>query len=99
MQILKSIDDASATGKTKQIFEGLHKALGLVPNLTRVLANSPAALDAYAAASPEPMPPGPFELFRVALTEAVLVRIGEPADHLLIEHWRPGRGLERVQRY
>ena len=66
---------------------------------TAVEIVDPAALDAYAAASPQPMPPGPFELFRVALTEAVLVRIGEPADHLLIEHWRPGRGLERVQRY
>ena len=47
MQTLKSIDNAGATGKTKQIFEGMQKHLGTVPNLVRVLANSPAALNAY----------------------------------------------------
>ena len=47
MQTMKSIDPATATGKTKQVFDGLQKALGTVPNLTRVLANSPAALNAY----------------------------------------------------
>ena len=47
MQTLNSIDPASATGKTKQIFDGLQKNLGTVPNLMRVLANSPAALNAY----------------------------------------------------
>jgi uncharacterized peroxidase-related enzyme len=47
MQTLKSIDNAGATGKTKQIFDGMQKNLGTVPNLIRVLANSPAALNAY----------------------------------------------------
>jgi len=47
MQILKNIDPASATGKTKQIFDGLQKNLGTVPNLMRTLATSPAALTAY----------------------------------------------------
>lgn len=47
MQKLKSINNAAATGKTKQIFEGMQKHLGTVPNLVRVLANSPAALNAY----------------------------------------------------
>src|SRR5215470_5968397 len=47
MQTIKSLDPASATGKTKQIFDGLQKALGTVPNLMRTLANSPAALNAY----------------------------------------------------
>lgn len=47
MQILKSIDPAAATGGTKQIFDGAQKALGTVPNLFRVVANSPAALKAY----------------------------------------------------
>lgn len=47
MQTLKSVDPASATGKTKQIFDGLQKNLGAVPNLMRTLANSPAALNAY----------------------------------------------------
>jgi hypothetical protein len=37
--------------------------------------------------------------FRVELTEVVLTRVGEPADHLVIEAWHPGRGLERHVRY
>ena len=47
MQTIQAIDPASATGKTKQIFNALEKALGTVPNLMRSLANSPAALNAY----------------------------------------------------
>jgi uncharacterized peroxidase-related enzyme len=47
MQIMKSIQDAAATGRTKQIFDAMQKNLGTVPNLVRVLANSPAALNAY----------------------------------------------------
>ena len=42
-------------------------------------------------------PPG-FELVRVDLTEVVLVRLGEPADHLVIEAWHEGRGVTRVER-
>jgi uncharacterized peroxidase-related enzyme len=47
MQTIQGIDPARATGKTKQIFNALEKALGSVPNLMRTLANSPAALNAY----------------------------------------------------
>lgn len=36
--------------------------------------------------------------FRVEITEVVLTRVGEPADHLVIESWHPGRGVERRQR-
>ena len=36
--------------------------------------------------------------FRVDVTEVVLTRVGEPADHLVIESWHPGRGLERRRR-
>ena len=32
-------------------------------------------------------PPGPLHLFRCDLTELVVVRLGEPADHLVIESW------------
>ena len=46
----------------------------------------------------EDTPPGPFHLFRLDLTEVVLVRLGEPADHLVIESWHEGRGLRRVER-
>lgn len=38
----------SATGSTKQIFTALQSKLGMVPNMTKVMANSPAVLQAYA---------------------------------------------------
>jgi hypothetical protein len=44
------------------------------------------------------LPPGPFHLFSVDITEASLVRIGDPADHIVIETWREGRGLTREER-
>lgn len=40
-------DPATATGSNKTILEALHKALGVVPNMARVMANSPAVLQAY----------------------------------------------------
>lgn len=33
--------------------------------------------------------------FRIDITEVVLTKLGEPADHLVIESWHPDRGLER----
>jgi uncharacterized peroxidase-related enzyme len=38
----------SATGSNKDIFATLQKGLGMVPNMTRVMANSPAVLQSYA---------------------------------------------------
>jgi hypothetical protein len=35
---------------------------------------------------------------RIDIGEVVLTRVGDPADHLLIESWHPGRGLERRKR-
>ncbi len=43
-------------------------------------------------------PPGPFHLFRADITELVVVRLGEPADHIVIEAWHEGRGLSRHRR-
>ena len=43
-------------------------------------------------------PPGPLHLFRCDVTELVVVRLGEPADHLLIESWHEGRGVSRIRR-
>ena len=43
-------------------------------------------------------PPGPLHLFRCDLTELVVVRLGEPADHLVIESWHEGRGVSLLRR-
>ena len=37
-------------------------------------------------------------LFRCDITELVVVRLGEPADHLVIESWHAGRGVTRLRR-
>jgi uncharacterized peroxidase-related enzyme len=47
MSTFKSIEPAEATGQTKQLFDGLQRNLGMVPNLAKQLANSPAVLKAY----------------------------------------------------
>jgi hypothetical protein len=36
--------------------------------------------------------------FRLAVSELVVVRHGEPADHLLIEAWHEGRGVSSRRR-
>lgn len=36
--------------------------------------------------------------FRIDIEEVVLVRVGVPPDHIVIEAWHPGRGRQRWQR-
>ncbi len=50
-----------------------------------------------AAVFPAP-PPGPFHLFRADVTEVLVVRLGDPADHLVVEVWHPGEGVTRRER-
>jgi uncharacterized peroxidase-related enzyme len=47
MNRITQLDPAHATGRAKQLFDGVQSKLGLVPNLFRVLGNSPAALEGY----------------------------------------------------
>jgi hypothetical protein len=44
-------------------------------------------------------PPGPFELFRVEIGEVSTVREADTRDHLVIEVWRPGEPVRRIERY
>jgi uncharacterized peroxidase-related enzyme len=41
-------DTQTATGSNKEIFDFLQKNLGIVPNMTKVMANSPAVLQGFA---------------------------------------------------
>jgi Pyridoxamine 5'-phosphate oxidase len=43
-------------------------------------------------------PPDSSHLFRADITELVVVRIGDPADHLVIETWHAGRGIAHRER-
>ena len=47
MSRLNSIAPEQATGKTAELFGAVQKKMGMVPNLVRVLGNSPAALESY----------------------------------------------------
>ena len=49
MTRLQAVDPETATGKAKQLLDGVQAKLGMKPNLMRTLAASPAALDAYLA--------------------------------------------------
>ena len=49
-------------------------------------------------AAQEQMPPGAFDLFRVEIERVVTVRIGDPADHLVIQSWTPKHGLRQTER-
>lgn len=47
MQRLTAVNPAEATGKAKQLLDGVQAKLGMTPNLMRTLASGPAALEAY----------------------------------------------------
>ncbi|MEO8358896.1 MAG: carboxymuconolactone decarboxylase family protein [Vicinamibacteria bacterium] len=47
MNRLNQIDPTHATGEARQLLETVQAKLGRVPNLFRVLANAPAALEGY----------------------------------------------------
>ncbi len=47
MQRIAAVNPAAATGKTKQLLDGVQAKLGMTPNLMKTLAAGPAALEAY----------------------------------------------------
>jgi alkylhydroperoxidase family enzyme len=61
MQTLPVIDPLKASGKTKEVLERVAQRIGWVPKMIKLLANSPAATEAYLE-------------FNVALAQAALPR-------------------------
>ncbi len=47
MPRIEPIQNAEATGKAKQLLDGVQAKLGITPNLMKTLAHAPAALEAY----------------------------------------------------
>lgn len=47
MSRLTPIDPAQASGETRELLEATQRTLGVIPNMARVLASSPAALKAW----------------------------------------------------
>jgi hypothetical protein len=54
-------------------------------------------LDAFAAETGYPPPPGPFHLFRADVHELSMVRPG--GDHLQLDWWTGSGGLRHLDRY
>ena len=46
MQTMRAVDPATATGKAKELLDFVMKRTGRIPNMVRLMANSPAALNA-----------------------------------------------------
>jgi uncharacterized peroxidase-related enzyme len=47
MQRIQAVQPAEATGKAKQLLDGVQAKLGVTPNLMKTLAQAPAALEGY----------------------------------------------------
>jgi uncharacterized peroxidase-related enzyme len=47
MSRLQVVDPSTATGKAKDLLDAVKAKLGLVPNMTKVMASSPEVLEAY----------------------------------------------------
>ncbi len=47
MTRIPTIDPSQATGKSRELLDGVQAKLGMTPNLMRAMANSPVVLDAY----------------------------------------------------
>ena len=53
---------------------------------------------AAAVGALDPVPEARWHLFRADLAQALLVALGDPADHLAIDIWHPGEAVRRVTR-
>jgi Pyridoxamine 5'-phosphate oxidase len=79
-------------------FEGDAKLAGRAEEITDLARVQEILSGEGQAAGEDPPEPGSFHLFRVDVTELVVIRIGDPPDHLVIELWREGEGVRRMQR-
>jgi Pyridoxamine 5'-phosphate oxidase len=53
---------------------------------------------AYVAAGGGSVPEGPWHLFVARIDDAVVTRLAESGDRLVIELWREGQGVRRMER-
>jgi Pyridoxamine 5'-phosphate oxidase len=85
-----ALHSGSASGDA---FEGDGKLNGRAVEVT-----DRAEIAAFAKAARVPSGLGRFELFRVELEQVVLVHLNDEKNALVIDSWRPGRGLTSTLR-
>ncbi|MGI9533094.1 carboxymuconolactone decarboxylase family protein [Lutimonas sp.] len=94
---IQTLNPEVTTGKSKELFDAVQKKVGFIPNLIKVLGNSPAALQAYLSLG-EITSSGRFSnKFR----EQLALAIGEEneCDYCLSAHTAIGKmnGLSDIQ--
>jgi uncharacterized peroxidase-related enzyme len=94
MSALDPIDPATATGQAAQLLAQVQNSLGVTPNMTKVMANSPALLKGYLALSGAlnggVLEPGVRE--RLAITTAEYNR----CEYCLSAHTYIGANIAKV---
>jgi uncharacterized peroxidase-related enzyme len=90
MPRIQPVDPANTEAKTHDLLEAVQKTLGLVPNLYRTAARSPAALEGLVALS------GALArgAFRAGFRESIALAVAEAngCDYCLSAHSALGRG-------
>src|SRR5688572_28991741 len=90
MSRLPAIDPATTSGKTRDLLDGVQRMLGGTPNLFRVAAGAPAALDAlvglFGALSRGALPAKSREAIALAVAQA------NGCDYCLSAHTVLGTG-------
>jgi len=73
MQRIQSVNPESATGKAKELLTAVKAKMGMVPNIMKVMVNSPSVLEAYlginGALSAGVLPPKVRESIALAVAE------------------------------
>lgn len=59
---------------------------------TVIEVTDPDIKRAYVAAAGT-APPGDYHLYKTDITEIVVIRLGDPPDHLVVRRWTPERGV------
>lgn len=89
MSRLQAVKPEAAEGKTKELLDAVQKKLGMVPNLIRTFANSPALLQAYLGFS------GALEsgVLSSRLREQIALTVGQTngCDYCLSAHTAIGK--------
>ncbi len=91
MARIKAIDPDRATGNAKVLLDAVREEYGMVPNLARTLANSPAALQGYlalgAALESGVLSPKLREQLSLAVSEA------NDCRYCVAAHWAIGKAV------
>ena len=94
MSRISQIVPESATGKARELLDAVKSKLGLVPNMTRAMANAPAALDGYLSLS------GAVEAghLSVADRERIALAVAEAngCDYCLAAHSYIGKNVAKL---